>query len=610
MDAVKYNNHSASHQPAMNGDSNGASISATDDDVIIDLWNRLGSLAVEFDNYYVSIKCFQSVLKIKQSNPQTLINLSKCCAKFENDTSGFDNTNQTINYLNQFLMYFTANASVTQSDVEQVTFQLAQLYFNVGEFEKSLTTLQRIDSGDSDLRFDILYLSALSYFQVSQTPDLEECLHRCNELASSREQKLKLHILTIRHQFREKQYQQCLMSLDSARVLERFNNKLYYYLILTLINTQQMDEAYYYSNQSVRFNPSNYHLIVVNSYLLNRVDPDLSLKNLNYVVNFNESINDFLPWFLLSYNYFKLAEFKNSFNCLQICLQKSSKVSLTWLLIGHLYLNLNQLPDALSAYSQALRLQSDEFSLGSALAWDGLSCVYQRCENQVADAIDACERSLKCFNESGHPESAAQLHAQIDLYKKNPDEVDLRTPIELPDSLILSYLNLELPERIKLADKSDTPMPAMTKTEEPERSATTVASTPVPAPRREVETTPSSHQPHPQASPQQFAPFPNGGPGPSPMAAPYQFAPPPPGIVVQAGQLPQGGPQHQILRPPPPYHQQVPYPQTQGFQSTPGPQQLPQPPQGHPPRGNYPLPMGPPPPQFYSQVPNYSYWRQ
>lgn len=115
---------------------------------------------------------------------------------------------------------------------------------------------------------------------------------------------------------------------------------------------------------------------------------------------------DFLPWCLLGEAYTVLEQPRAAYDAYQVALRRASSLPITWLAVGKLYLELKQLPDALAAYSQGLRLQLNENSPGTATAWDGLSCVYERCDDQLGDAADACSRAASCFRSYGDTESA------------------------------------------------------------------------------------------------------------------------------------------------------------------------------------------------------------
>lgn len=161
---------------------------------------------------------------------------------------------------------------------------------------------------------------------------------------------------------------------------------------------------------------------------------------------------DFLPWFLLGKAYTLLDSPRAAYDSYQIALRRASNLPITWLAVGKLYLELKQLPDALAAYSQALRLQLNENSPGIAAAWNGLLCVYERCDSQLGDAADACSRAALCFRSYGDNESA-------DFYEKKAQALAaaskgeglvpaLSEPLGVPNFFLRDIVTLLPSERI------------------------------------------------------------------------------------------------------------------------------------------------------------------
>lgn len=173
------------------------------------------------------------------------------------------------------------------------------------------------------------------------------------------------------------------------------------------------------------------------------------------------SEGDFLPWYLLGKAYALLKSPRLAYDCYQIALTRASNLPVTWLAVGRLYLELKQLPDALAAYSQALRLQIEENSIGTATAWDGLSCVYERSNDQLADASDACARAATCFKKLGKAEEASffdERAQNLISASKNAGPVPpLREPPEVPNILIRDLMALLPCERIEYVQGSQKP---------------------------------------------------------------------------------------------------------------------------------------------------------
>lgn len=161
---------------------------------------------------------------------------------------------------------------------------------------------------------------------------------------------------------------------------------------------------------------------------------------------------DFLPWYLLGKAYNLLDLPRAAYDSYQIALRRASSLPITWLAVGKLYLELKQLPDALAAYSQALRLQLNENLPGTAAAWEGLSCVYERCDDQLADAADACLRAAACFR-ACHDSEAADLFdaraAALQAAAQGKAPVPpLTQPLGVPSYFVRDLVTLLPAERI------------------------------------------------------------------------------------------------------------------------------------------------------------------
>ncbi|CUM66928.1 uncharacterized protein PRCAT00004613001 [Priceomyces carsonii] len=161
---------------------------------------------------------------------------------------------------------------------------------------------------------------------------------------------------------------------------------------------------------------------------------------------------DFLPWYLLGKAYSILDEPRLAYDSYQVALRRAPNSPITMLAVGKLYLEFKQLPDALAAYSQALRLQMDEGSPATAIAWDGLSCVYERCDEQLMDASDACVRSAASFKAIGDLRSAEffedRAKALVAACNKEGEIPPLREPPDFSSSLLRDLVALLPSERI------------------------------------------------------------------------------------------------------------------------------------------------------------------
>lgn len=164
------------------------------------------------------------------------------------------------------------------------------------------------------------------------------------------------------------------------------------------------------------------------------------------------SPGDFLPWYLLGKAYNLLDSPRAAYDSYQIALRRASSLPITWLAVGKLYLELKQLPDALAAYSQALRLQVNENLPGTAAAWEGLSCVYERCDDQLTDAADACSRAAMCFRAFQDNEAAEYYFNRAKKLQAaamgNGPVPPLTQPLGVPNYFLRDLVTLLPSERI------------------------------------------------------------------------------------------------------------------------------------------------------------------
>ncbi|KAI5960950.1 uncharacterized protein KGF55_004217 [Candida pseudojiufengensis] len=202
-------------------------------------------------------------------------------------------------------------------------------------------------------------------------------------------------------------------------------------------------------------------IIMTRAYLLLLLNPkensEIAISLLNKIVNLEDenSINDgtdFLPWYLLGRAYSLTDRPRLAYDSYQVALRCASNSPITWLAVGKLYLELKQLPDALAAYSQALKLQIEDGSQGTATAWDGLSCVYERCDDHLMDASDACSRAGSCFKAIGDLKNSNYFEIrseQLAKAAKNECPIpELRQPPDVPSFLLRDLVALAPNERI------------------------------------------------------------------------------------------------------------------------------------------------------------------
>jgi tetratricopeptide (TPR) repeat protein len=277
---------------------------------------------------------------------------------------------------------------------------------------------------------------------------------------------------------------------------------------------------------------------------------------------------DFLPWYLLGKAYSLVDQPRLAYDSYQVALRRASNSPITWLAVGKLYLELKQLSDALAAYSQALRLQFDEGSPGTATAWDGLSCVYERCDDQLMDASDACTRSASCFKSIGDIKNAAffeQRSRQLaSASKKEGPAPALRDPPDVPNFVLRDLVALLPSERISFVQG---PQPQEQQPQQPQPTPNLQQSPPRAMTQHTPQQGPAQHYQQQQQTPQQHIysvppNFKQEHKSPSQQLPPHLPHPPPgwspndhsqqPQYFFQQGPPPgphQGHPGHQLQDP-------------------------------------------------------------
>ncbi|ODV96668.1 hypothetical protein PACTADRAFT_24820, partial [Pachysolen tannophilus NRRL Y-2460] len=220
----------------------------------------------------------------------------------------------------------------------------------------------------------------------------------------------------------------------------------------------------------------NPRVLITHAYLLllresPYFNPSHAIMLLEKVVSFEgksgpcipeSNSDDFLPWYLLGYAYTLVDSFRSAYDAYQIALRRAPSYPLPWLAVGSLYLNLGQLADALSAYSQAARLQINEnnspvsvsSSAASAAAWEGLADVYERCDDQANDSADSCLRAASCYRAAGDIASARKAEERAEILKRvakgEISAPSFNEPPEIPQVLLRDLVPLSQSERVEI----------------------------------------------------------------------------------------------------------------------------------------------------------------
>jgi len=85
-----------------------------------------------------------------------------------------------------------------------------------------------------------------------------------------------------------------------------------------------------------------------------------------------------------------LHNFSKAYEAYQQAVYRDGKNPAYWCSIGVLYYNINQFHDSLDAYSRAIRINPYLSEI-----WFNLGALYESCNDQMADAVDAYQRTLQ-----------------------------------------------------------------------------------------------------------------------------------------------------------------------------------------------------------------------
>ncbi|KAJ1926221.1 glucose repression mediator protein [Tieghemiomyces parasiticus] len=113
-------------------------------------------------------------------------------------------------------------------------------------------------------------------------------------------------------------------------------------------------------------------------------DRPKAMKLLSVCVEANDP--HLLPWYLMGRCYMESGQHTEAFDCYQRCVYDKSQAEV-WCSIGVLYFQISQFRDALDAFSRALRCNADLCEV-----WLNLGALYETCNSQVDDAINAYKR--------------------------------------------------------------------------------------------------------------------------------------------------------------------------------------------------------------------------
>ncbi|KAH3665840.1 hypothetical protein OGAPHI_004028 [Ogataea philodendri] len=161
------------------------------------------------------------------------------------------------------------------------------------------------------------------------------------------------------------------------------------------------------------------------------------------------AITCFLSYYLLARSYFLQDNPSEAYKYFREALNCEPKSPLLWLSMGHLYLHLNQLNDSMEAYSQVIKFEAADPQITTAMAWEGLKHIYERCEDQSQDAIDACMRASACYRSCDRPDLAAQMDSHAANLKSGKRN-SLTEISDVPQWLVGQFLWEQCYEKFQL----------------------------------------------------------------------------------------------------------------------------------------------------------------
>lgn len=442
---------------------------------LTDTWISCGKCANSLGLVPLAIKSFERAVSQDESNVEALKGLSYALRMNDislNETTGSQNS---IKQLNKSLERYP---SISQNP--QIFKELAECYLLIGLNEQAHQAIQaaiQLDSNNPSLWL----LSAQTMIRTGARSHAANALNHClSILPDSLSQFSESDIETARGAHAELAAIAAAdgnMDVSTSELtatlslppppLSRMDEHVALWCALATAKerAEDIEGAIKVCERAEKAVPYSERISMTHAYLLllssSKDNSSLSISLLNKIVASEpgteqgqpSSEGDFLPWFLLGKAYSILSQPRLAYDCYQVALRRASNSPITWLAVGKLYLELGQLPDSLAAYSQALRLQMDENSPGTATAWDGLSSVYERCDDQLADASDACSRSGACLRAIGDEKNATFFEQRAKALsmaaKKEGPVPPLRDPSDVSGSLLRDLVALLPSERIE-----------------------------------------------------------------------------------------------------------------------------------------------------------------
>lgn len=449
---------------------------------LIATWLACAKCASTFEVYPVGIQCYEKVLSHDPSNTSALKGLSSLLRISDVNHSQVQGSFHAINLLSRALSMY--DSLRTNSSIWA---ELAECHLITGNVSEAHNALERgLSMAPRDPSLWLLSGQALarsgSVAQATEalTNSLRELPHsqldgKQSDIARAAHAELAAVAAgngDIASAIRELRITLSLPAPAQNRVEE--HAALWCALATALERSGNLNGAIRACKDSERAMGSHPRILITHAFLLLLqgspfFNPNEAITLLKKVVAKEKRGNsdsdahtpsegaDFLPWFLLAKAHTFVGSPLEAYDCYHVALTRAPTCPVPWLAVGSLYLESGQLADALSAYTQAVRMPQAENSaavIASATAWEGLAAVYERCDNQAHDASDACLRASEMQRAAGDVRASSHFeqraHALIAAANKKAPPPPLRPAPHVPSRLLRDLVPLSPAERVEL----------------------------------------------------------------------------------------------------------------------------------------------------------------
>lgn len=436
------------------------------DHLACEVWINCAKYASALGSYNLAIANYEKALEINPSNVYALCGLSYLMRKINASNV------EVFKIIENFKKCFKIYPNLVKNYL--VFKELAELYLVIGMDDfafHSVQTAIQLSPLDSSLWLSCSKILMKSGNLYEAAGTLAHCLSfltkdifqlTYSELETAKSAYMNLALIS----FFNGHYSHSIYNLNKAlsypnSLMTKTEDQVIIVcaLILSKETIDDLDDAFKICESAINTFGFVPKLSLVYAYLLilrnKQNDSKKAILLLSKIINVkNKSINkhktetSFLNWLLLGNAYLIIDHPKLAYESYQIALQKAPNFFITWLFIGKLYLELDQLCDALSAYSQVLKLKIENSLFAYLFAWEGLSCVYERCENQLIHASNAYFILSSCYESLGDLKNyeffKKRAEVLMDAHNNKCKPPPLRKPSEIPNFIIRELILIHL----------------------------------------------------------------------------------------------------------------------------------------------------------------------